>query len=861
MDSLPPKPGAYNPTVKRTKLYNSRQIRTQLNDPAFTKQPKGSNVAKQIRQSISSGGMIANKLNIPDYLAARDFEIKALDSAMVKSKTSGASRVFQSLPRTLRRRTASHNVRRIPKRMRKKALREMGFQIKNGESVMLGTKGVTPSGKPLAKKLGRGRQRWDILRKIKILKYAAKWKIKGKLPGSEYISYSDINLRKRLKLLKKELEKLETRENNENDYTPSIKNKVGSHDNTGLNTFSKVSKIVNVKYAVRQRKFRWLPTHIWHAKRAKMIKRWEWNIPNEPTQRCYRSTSRSSRIKGAVAFDTSYMNTFVINNDITNNEELEKYFKRVTKGKLNLKSLKAGLAWDGYVYDYEDSKDPLGKILVVQAGTKILGRVHPSIFTTVFSQLLNWFRETEGVSIHDCKYSLASIEIAGPKALTALQSICFSEKECKSFRNFMNLHKLNDLNTIPNGTVFTFDVQDPRFFTKPSLPSKPNITYDEQLNILVSLKRKPDISDSLLDIERRAMSYNSQLSLTELGQRKAKYPGENIPYKSTDAYISVMVIKSEDKWIFMMPWYWMVPFWHSLMHVPHVNFGGFKQLEQLRLEKGLLGWSDMVFTRDGFIQCEIEREETEKKWRKRPKSKRVEYTKIKVDGRVGELLSPFGLDWRGLQTLRLVVQKLINDGKIDTLTTNRRKFDEKMNLVPQSRNDVEFLVQAIQSAELQLKNKNMHSTLLKYKPITLERSEIEYSSISFNIPQLPPLQVVAIKLSCVNSGNIKANARIFTVPKDNLSIWTEVSSGKVKTLSASNMRVCSMVDPEKYTPQITDLVGLVTSGTFNLTQGKFAGIGYVDADAVKGQELGFFLVRNVSSTSYSLTKWAKIPLH
>lgn len=865
MQSLPKKPAAdANPVSKKSKLYNSRQIRTQLKDDSYTNPPKGATLSQQLRKMLNNGSLVPNKLQIPDFMATREFEIKALDSAMVKSKTSGASRVFQSLPRTMRRRTASHNVRRIPKRMRRKALREMGLHVGNLE---LGTKGVTITGKPLKKKVGRGRSRWEIIRRIKLLKYAAKWKLKGRLPDSTFVSVNQTNLRKRIKMLKKELEKLNKDLDDDKEFeiiknntvkqesyrlkqlSEEINNSLGHYENTSVNRVSKIAKISCVKYATRQKHFKWLPTHIWHSKRAKMMKRWGWTLPLEPTQRCFRSTSRSARLKGAVAFDTSYMGSLVVN--IYEKSKIDivgEYFAKITNQKLDLSKItKYGVAWEGYIYT-DDNRDPAGTATIVSinsdSAVHVLVRLHPSIYLSVFEKIVQEFDDIEDITIHDCNFSLGSIDITGPKSLSALQSIFYNNEKSDSFYKFMNLHRLGDLCTIPDGVVFTFDVRDPRFLTHTVTPIDPHISYDEEMDLIISL-RKNTLDSKLLLPEDRAKMYQNQLSLKQLGQRRNLHPGEAIPLKNTDVSISVMLIKNQEKWTVILPWYWVLTFWHKLMHVSHLQFGGFKQLEQLSLERGLLGWSDMVFTDSAYVQSLIEKDENERKWNKRPKSKRVEFNKLKIhDEFLGEVLSPFGLDWRGLQTLRIAHKVFINSHPVNS---------EKFNFVPAKGEYIKTL-QTIQKAETQIKLSGKDSLLVKYKPISLNQPEKFPETITFNIPNMPSLAVIAIKFSCYCKGNVEANARLYLIPDDQHEFWIGIGSGDLTNIRGKNTRHLAV---ENMKPKVSDLVGLVTSATFNLTEGRYSGIGFVDSD-VKNQQTQLLLARNVGSNSYYVIRFSVI---
>ncbi|KAK4054007.1 Ribonucleases P/MRP protein subunit pop1 [Microbotryomycetes sp. JL221] len=64
-------------------------------------------------------------IDVDKFVEARNFEIGAMVKAMRASKEALTQRAFQSLPRHLRRRAASHNVRRLPTSLRKRAVQEV----------------------------------------------------------------------------------------------------------------------------------------------------------------------------------------------------------------------------------------------------------------------------------------------------------------------------------------------------------------------------------------------------------------------------------------------------------------------------------------------------------------------------------------------------------------------------------------------------------------------------------------------------------------------------------------------------------------------------------------------------------------
>ena len=89
---------------KRVKTSSARTILSQTSDKALNKN---------------------GDLDVSAFVKTREFEIKAMETSMGKSKASLAARAFQQVPKDLRRRTASHNVKRVPKRLRARAAKEV----------------------------------------------------------------------------------------------------------------------------------------------------------------------------------------------------------------------------------------------------------------------------------------------------------------------------------------------------------------------------------------------------------------------------------------------------------------------------------------------------------------------------------------------------------------------------------------------------------------------------------------------------------------------------------------------------------------------------------------------------------------
>ncbi|KAI9003163.1 ribonucleases P/MRP protein subunit POP1-domain-containing protein [Gaertneriomyces semiglobifer] len=65
-------------------------------------------------------------ISVVEFAEARAFEIRAMEKALSKAtQHAGMARVFQTVPRHMRRRAASHNPKRLPKRLRERAIEQM----------------------------------------------------------------------------------------------------------------------------------------------------------------------------------------------------------------------------------------------------------------------------------------------------------------------------------------------------------------------------------------------------------------------------------------------------------------------------------------------------------------------------------------------------------------------------------------------------------------------------------------------------------------------------------------------------------------------------------------------------------------
>ena len=83
--------------------------------------------ARTISNQTMDGAFNNGELNVEKFVKAREYEIRALEKGIRSSKRALSTRAHQELPNDLRRRTASHNVKRVPKRLRGRLAREVGL--------------------------------------------------------------------------------------------------------------------------------------------------------------------------------------------------------------------------------------------------------------------------------------------------------------------------------------------------------------------------------------------------------------------------------------------------------------------------------------------------------------------------------------------------------------------------------------------------------------------------------------------------------------------------------------------------------------------------------------------------------------
>ncbi|CDO94096.1 unnamed protein product [Kluyveromyces dobzhanskii CBS 2104] len=818
---MPPKQLTKNQQFKRDKVRNARQIRSE----ASSENP----------DEFSESGSV---LNVPSFILSREYEIKQLQQSIHSSKQSSSTRVFQALPRSLRRRTGSHNVKRIPKRLRNRALREMQ---KSQQQFTQGTRHLFEQRKHglSSRKLYRARMIVNLLR------LAAKSN-SMKLGLPENLSPGNRKLRSNIRLLQKQIFM-----NSKSQSASKLNNKLGSYDNTGYNKLAS-KPLGRVKYMKRQKNFVWLPTHLWNAKRSRMFKRWGYHVPWSPTQKNFKLTHRLTAdvasSDGTMVCDTSFMGDMIIS--CVDHDKLKQLIKKLTKGRASLPKYTKRHLFHGLLYWENDCIGPCNILWLDPQ--KVLIRLHPAMYCPVFEKFAANL-DLKEYSIQDCQFSLGSITLSGGKSLYALSHILRSAKESKSFKQFQKISAVTDSNVIHEKTMFAFEAVDPRFLANPKAATQNKAVSTANLMALVDELPEDDLStiiSKLTDPSARNNSYKNQQTLKQLARRRREMladPNHNnmLPVNDTDSEIPLLLLKDSytNTWILMLPWFWVVPFWYQLNKVSRVYHMGLKQFQQQAFERKSLNFpDDYPFTQAGYDEDALYKSEVLRNlWERKPASKKINFSKIgqlhKENLIQGEIGSWFSCDWNLLRILQNGL-KAKSLGEKDFVDSNRTSSFYSHSGVM----EVQYVADLFKVYE---NNKDDLS-------IPVEKFNGDQKEVSEDAILTSKLPIVPVSCAFIQRGHPKDHARIYRIANTDLPYWKKVADGTFH----SNGKLVH--DTKQPVPHCYDLIGFFTSASYHLSEGKGCGIGFISAYSIESSPNQYVLVRNLGETTYRLARCEKI---
>ncbi|ROW10193.1 hypothetical protein VMCG_01878 [Cytospora schulzeri] len=745
--------------------------------------------ARSIRSQPADAALKDGELDLQAFLNARQFEIRALEDGMRKSKAVNNRRAFQLVPRGMRRRTASHNVKKLPKRLRRRA---RGEQLQdNTPTVVAGKR------KP---KTTRARIRVETAKRLGVLaekkrkRKVREAKAKAKEGGGDGDGEGGggVAVEENVPAAMKQL--IETR-----PAKPKIRRNI-------LNDPPKPK----AKFRKRQIDKTWLPTHLWHAKRAKMTPPkeplWRFSIPLTPNEKVYRPTHRASRAKGAIVWDMSYMSTIGL---YGHGPGIERTLRALGMAHDSLwdargeKWREGRRKWSGMLSKQTgDGRKHIGPATVLwnpeataapeaaggeppkQSGKvqrQVYIRLHPSCFLEVFEILVKLTkRETPRLYVEDLRFEIGSIELTGPGSTEALMGIIRpyhnkdSTKEAHA-KLFESLSGVSNAAALPADLVLAFSAQDPRLLYPPR-----TVQVEEEspthLNTIQQTFTDTSPAPCLLfdrDARFRASCFPSQKALDR--RKGASPPGQPLQVTNADPPFPVVLFASrapagagaqQGTWTLLAPWKCILPIWYSLVHYPlstggNPRVGGLDELRQVTFERGLPWFpGDFPGTEAGAAWELEQRARRRADWERRPKSKRVAWESLDLGaGRKGEIGVGWACEFERLFGLQLPTEEQSMTGKEAPEAKGAAKDHDKMD-VDQTEGEASVKHDAD-------KKSSAPHPLTRINQLSKTAFNALASSKATELP--PPCSIVTIKITLLGRGVPEPCARIYRLPPRNNS--------------------------------------------------------------------------------------------
>ncbi|KAI9761591.1 MAG: hypothetical protein M1840_001772 [Geoglossum simile] len=898
---------------KRAKILDARGIATQSSDKA-----------------LKSG-----KLDVNAFMQAREFEIRALEEGMARAKhvshgsswTKGLTkRAFQQVPRDMRRRAASHNVKVVPKRLRLRAEKEM---VEDNTPTVTVRRRVPSSHMRL--RLETAKRLHGLAKRVKARKKASK----DAKPAQEERS--------------------------------QVKARPAKAKKAPQNVLSNPPR-PEAKFRKRQVNKTWLPTHMFHSKRAHMTPPksplWRFAISITPTEKSYRPTHRASGLRGAVAWDMSYMSTIGLEGADASIEGLLKALGLDVEGiasggiansKMREKWKTGKRSWEGWLFEKgEWPTKPIAPVLVVwcvpseipkdvempDAGTegavrkqkksrpprrKVFIRVHPSAFLQLWDAVVAVAKmQRPLVMVEDLRFEIGSIEITGPGSTEALLGVLKpvdTQREggaCPEGPSqvWSSLISLTNPASLPANALLGFNITDPRLHHPPRTikhPRAANQTQVEEdlLNILSNWPPdRTQSSPAIFDRHRRLEAGRKLASQKNINRRKGlAAPGAYPSPLPSDPQIPILLLASrrptapirgaasgQGKWTLLLPWKCVLPIWYSLVHYPlssggNPRFGGLQEIRQTAFESGTPWFpGDYPGTRAGWEWEGMERERRREEWARRPKGRRIEWESVPINkGARGEIGIGWGCDWE-----RLVqpsgAEGQSSDSKGGKKAARREGEPElPLKLAPTSYEKTLPAPKDLAPPAVTL----LPPLSISHAPPPLSTHYLApppTETLSASPPPASPT-LLTIKLTFLTRGSPADCARIYRLPTTDQELrkrWLALVPGETKTpkskglsrkgsgdtsgaaahplrtLATSILSSPPRAGDKEYppVPPEQDLIGFVTSGNYNLGEGRGVGVGCLVLGKVIGSSGGggkgegrLCIVRDAGSVVGRVARW------
>ncbi|KAK3842323.1 MAG: NUC188 domain-containing protein [Linnemannia gamsii] len=774
---------------KRVKMQQARSIQIQ-NSPS----PASSMHTSPAASPSSSAAVKSTRtLDVVNFAEARAFEINALHKAMESSRNAAAQRAFQSLPRNLRRRAASHNIKRLPVRLRDRAKREVEF---------------------------------DPVKK-------------GKKPDNRY-------KRRRAGTLAEE-------------------------------------------YLRRQGTKRWLETHIWHAKRMKMVEIWGYKLAEHSNEHGIKSAYKSSHHQ-CIIQDSSYNGCLEITGTKKDISDVFTHMLDPTMPTIgSARYITGKRQYTTYLYEYDsfpknliapatflwkqDSHSESAMEIEEQSKQgQLWVWIHPSAFEATkakIEEIISKTNKTNLVHVKDLENSLVMFDFTGPRSTALLKAVLqLSKSEAAS--PYQEAHKtweaicnMRTSSSLPPGIVLGLLVEDPRLTFPHKAEARPaSLPTQESKKAQEIITKWPEIvaRSGIWDTEGRELLLRTMTSESNLNERRAHnlVPGTKLIPTEADSKVPVLLIQREGKpqiqrasgggsnefecgWTMVLPKGWAMPFWKSMVFAG-ARSGGLRERRSFHFETHQSCFPyDFPNTSAYIAYAEDTKKAGEEKYGHIPAAKRFNYAKMGVE-------DPFGAAW----------VKALKAGVIMLGGGEREDLKEEDIWILQTPKMVTALMDAAHAAGGSSAEMVSRLTLESLNLVMADCLQgLVKTALTPSLMKEPSARIdealIRVGVDFLDRGTIGMNGMIYAIPEDQYRVWAarvqikgkRTVEGRPRKEKKAKSWVDSDSDDEmgedddedestldelemKRPPGAT-LLGYVTTGQYCYSEGQSYGIGCVTA--------------------------------
>lgn len=522
-----------------------------------------------------------------------------------------------------------------------------------------------------------------------------------------------------------------------------------------------------------------------------------------------------------------------------------------------------------------------------KAKRKLLLRVHSSAFLQTWNEILKVAKiQRPQVMLEDLRFEIGSIEVVGPGStealIGALHPLRVTDPATEETAQggledgwvdvgsaeevWPQLAAVTNPACLPANAMLGFNISDPRLHYPPRTVPQPSYeTTNEKLPELLSSwsPDQPQAIPDIFDRTKRLAASRQLASQKAINRRKGEaLPGAYPDPTPKDPKIPILLLASRPRtkdgqgtWTLLLPWDCVLPVWYSLMHYPlstggNPRFGGLQEKRQVSFEQAVPWFpGDYPGTKAGYQWELLERERKKQEWERRPKGKRTEWDSLDLgEGRKGEIGMGWACDWdRLFKGLPSPASTEAAD-EVSSAGQEKAANDAATSAQPSPKDPREILQPTL----------NIH-----HLPNPLSTT-----------PPIPPMALSPVHITLITTGHPSRNARIYRLPTRNPELrakWLALAnppkaskgarssrppppknvpqharaaqdlaasllSGRTASVETESPKAGDKAYP--LVPDEIDLIGFVTTGNYNLGEGRCEAIGNVAVARLVGADKG-----------------------